>query len=103
MNGRTSVEVIAGDPDIRFRRHEVVARRVDHAVVLPKSSDRSAVVLRGAAEVIWDSLRQPRSTEELAALLAGKRPDLSPSECANEVAQTTKVLITEDLISVIAD
>ena len=103
MTGRTSVEVIAGDPDIRFRRHEVVVRRVDDAVVLPKPSDRSALVLRGAAQVIWDSLRQLRSTAELAALMAGQRPDRSPSECADEVAQTTKVLIEEGLISAIAD
>lgn len=103
MEGRTSVRVIAGDPSIRFRRHVVVARRVGHAVVLPRLSDRSALVLRGAAAAIWDALGEPHSTDELSASLAESRPDLASSQCADEVTETVEVLFREGLIGVVDD
>ena len=103
MKGRTSFGVITDAPIIRFRRHEVVARRVDHAVVLPKRSDRSTLVLRGAAAAIWDALADPRSTDELPAWLVESRPDLASSQCADEAAEIVEALLHEGLIGVVDD
>lgn len=79
------------------RRHDVLTREVETAVLLLRPGGGDVLSLSGAGTAIWDLLRRPMTLDDLVHTLA-ERYHVAPEDIVHEVRSTVDSLVEQALL-----